>query len=89
MTGAARQIPATNSSRRPANTGTRRTTKHQYLDPGVIFEFQRELSNGEWKALGLSRSLTDEFEVDETVRALVTLEGAASQRLLPVEITRR
>jgi hypothetical protein len=36
----------------------------------VIFEFQRELSNGEWKALGLSRSADDEFDIGEAVRAL-------------------
>jgi hypothetical protein len=36
----------------------------------VIFEFQRELSNGEWKALGLSRTSADEFDVDQAAEAL-------------------
>jgi hypothetical protein len=30
----------------------------------MIFEFQRELASGEWKALGLSRSGGEDFEVD-------------------------
>jgi hypothetical protein len=36
----------------------------------MMFEFQRELSNGEWKALGLSRSADDVFDVAAGVRAL-------------------
>lgn len=36
----------------------------------MLFEFQRELSNGEWKALGLSRSAGDVFDVAAGVRAL-------------------
>ena len=36
----------------------------------VIFEFQRELSNGEWKALGLSRTGTELFDVDAAALAL-------------------
>jgi hypothetical protein len=36
----------------------------------VIFEFQRELSNGEWKALGLARTQGEEFDVAAGVRAL-------------------
>jgi hypothetical protein len=36
----------------------------------MMFEFQRELSNGEWKALGLSRSASDAFDVAAGVRAL-------------------
>jgi len=36
----------------------------------VIFEFQRELENGEWEALGLARTSGDEFDVGAAVRAL-------------------
>lgn len=36
----------------------------------MIFEFQRELSNGEWKALGLSRTATDAFDLDAAAAAL-------------------
>lgn len=36
----------------------------------MMFEFQRELSNGEWKALGLSRSAGDAFDVAAGVSAL-------------------
>ena len=36
----------------------------------MIFEFQRELKNGEWKALGLSRTGTEDFDVDAAATAL-------------------
>ena len=36
----------------------------------MVFEFQRELANGEWKSLGLSRSAEDDFDVAAGVRAL-------------------
>jgi hypothetical protein len=36
----------------------------------VIFEFQRELANGEWKALGLARTAADDFDIVTAVRAL-------------------
>ncbi len=36
----------------------------------MIFEFQRELASGEWKALGLSRSAGDDFDVAAGVQAL-------------------
>jgi hypothetical protein len=36
----------------------------------VIFEFQRELSNGEWKALGLARTGGGAFDVEAAVTAL-------------------
>jgi hypothetical protein len=36
----------------------------------VIFEFQRELANGEWKALGLARTPGEEFDIAAGVRAL-------------------
>jgi hypothetical protein len=36
----------------------------------MIFEFQRELANGEWKALGLARTTAEDFDVDAAVRAL-------------------
>ncbi len=36
----------------------------------MMFEFQRELENGEWEALGLSRSAGDDFDVAAGVRAL-------------------
>jgi len=35
----------------------------------VIFEFQREIANGEWKALGLARTAADDFDVGGAVRA--------------------
>ena len=36
----------------------------------MLFEFQREIANGEWKALGLARTADDDFDVDAAVRAL-------------------
>jgi hypothetical protein len=36
----------------------------------VIFEFQRELANGEWKALGLARTADEDFDVLAAVQAL-------------------
>jgi len=36
----------------------------------MIFEFQRELSNGEWRALGLSRTADDTFDLDAAAAAL-------------------
>jgi hypothetical protein len=36
----------------------------------VIFEFQRELSNGEWKALGLARTFEEKFDIAAGVEAL-------------------
>jgi hypothetical protein len=36
----------------------------------MIFEFQRELGNGEWKALGLSRTATGAFDLDAAADAL-------------------
>lgn len=36
----------------------------------MIFEFQRELSNGEWKALGLSRTGAEVFDPDAAAEAL-------------------
>jgi hypothetical protein len=36
----------------------------------MLFEFQHELANGEWEALGLSRSGTDAFDIDAGVDAL-------------------
>lgn len=36
----------------------------------VIFEFQHELANGEWKAPGLARTAADDFDVGAAVRAL-------------------
>lgn len=36
----------------------------------MIFEFQRELANGEWKALGLARTQDDEFDIAGAARAL-------------------
>ena len=37
----------------------------------TIFEFQRELSNGEWKALGLARTGDEEtFDLDAAATAL-------------------
>jgi hypothetical protein len=43
----------------------------------MLFEFQHELENGEWEALGLSRSGGDSFDIDAGVSALeATWEGA-------------
>lgn len=36
----------------------------------MIFEFQREIANGEWKALGLARTAADDFDVGGAVPAL-------------------
>ncbi len=36
----------------------------------MIFEFQREISNGEWKALGLARTPGEEFDVAAGAQAL-------------------
>jgi hypothetical protein len=36
----------------------------------MLFEFQRELANGEWEALGLSRSEGESFDIDAAVTAL-------------------
>jgi hypothetical protein len=36
----------------------------------VIFEFQRELANGEWKALGLARTAAEEFDIAAGAQAL-------------------
>ncbi len=36
----------------------------------MLFEFQRERSNGEWMALGLSRSAADDFDVAAGAAAL-------------------
>ncbi len=36
----------------------------------MIFEFQRKIANGEWKALGLARAAADDFDVGGAVRAL-------------------
>jgi hypothetical protein len=43
----------------------------------MIFEFQRELSNGEWRALGLARSGDDGFDVAAAVRALQATWGGS------------
>lgn len=46
----------------------------------VIFEFQREIANGEWKALGLARTAADDFDVGGAVRALrATWNGSLPQ----------
>jgi hypothetical protein len=36
----------------------------------VIFEFQRELANGEWKALGLARTSDEDFDIAAGAQAL-------------------
>jgi hypothetical protein len=36
----------------------------------VIFEFQRELSNGEWRAMGLSRTGSEAFDLGAAAEAL-------------------
>ena len=38
--------------------------------PEVVFEFQRKLSNGEWRALALARTLGDRIDFDEALEAL-------------------
>ncbi len=46
----------------------------------MIFEFQREIANGEWKALGLARTAADDFDVGGAVRALrATWNGSLPQ----------
>jgi hypothetical protein len=44
----------------------------------VIYEFQRESADGEWEALGLSRGVSEEFDVGDAVAAL-----RATQELEP------
>jgi hypothetical protein len=44
----------------------------------VIYEFQRECDDGEWEALGLSRSASKQVDIDEAVSAL-----RATQELEP------
>lgn len=46
--------------------------------PGMIFEFQREGSDGDWEALGISRTGDGGFDIDEAVAAL-----DATQTLTP------
>lgn len=46
------------------NIATRRLAERT----SVIFEFQREIANGEWKALGLARTAADNFDVGGAVR---------------------
>lgn len=46
--------------------------------PGMIFEFQREGNDGDWEALGISRTGDHGFDIDQAVAAL-----DATQRLTP------
>lgn len=44
----------------------------------MIFEFQREGSDGDWEALGISRTDADDFDLDQAIAAL-----DATQTLTP------
>jgi hypothetical protein len=57
----------------------------------VIYEFQRECDDGEWEALGLSRSASEEIDIEDAIGALRATRrlGQGSYRVRAVEDEQR